>query len=511
VKKTRDIKMKKKVGIIGAGIAGLASAVRMAVRGYDVHVFEANSYPGGKLSEIEIGNYRFDAGPSLFTMPEYFEDLFALAGKKFSDYCPYQRLDPITHYFYEDGTRYKTFADVNKTAEEMADKLGADKNAIVEHLDNSRKLYDLTSNTFLYQSIHHYQNFSFFDLIKISANLNTLNLFSTMHENNSKRFKNAKLVQYFDRFATYNGSNPYEAPGTLNVIPHLEHNIGAYLPKNGMVAISRAVYNLAVELGVQFHFNTKVNEIKVENKNAVGIYYCKTKRINNRHIEISENHFLPFDIIISNMDVAYTYRKLLPNQKHPEKTLAQPRALSAMVFYLGIKKEFPELGVHNIFFSKDYKQEFDTFFKKQNLAEDLTIYINITSKYVKEDAPQGCENWFVMINTPPHTGQDWDAMIANARKNILAKLSRILQQDIESLIEVEDILEPRIIETRNLSWQGSLYGNSSNNKFAAFLRHANFSSQIKGLYFCGGSVHPGGGIPLSVLSAKIVDDLIPKK
>ena len=113
-----------------------------------------------------------------------------------------------------------------------------------------------------------------------------------------------------------------------------------------------------------------------------------------------------------------------------------------------------------------------------------------------------------MINTPPHTGQDWDALIVEARKNILAKLSKTLGEDIESLIEVEEVLEPRIIESRNLSWQGSLYGNSSNNKFSAFLRHANFSNNIKGVYFCGGSVHPGGGIPLSVLSAKIVDDLI---
>ncbi len=344
--------------------------------------------------------------------------------------------------------------------------------------------------------------------MKISANLKTLNLFSTMHDINNKKFPQSKLVQYFDRFATYNGSNPYEAPGTLNVIAHLEHNVGAYFPKGGMVSLSRSVYNLAVELGVHFHFNTKVNEIKVENKKVVGLSYCLVERIDNKHIEKSKPEYHPFDYIISNMDVAYTYRKLLPKEKHPDKTLNQPRALSAMVFYLGIKKEFPELGLHNIFFSKEYKNEFDTFFKQQSLAEDLTIYINITSKYEKEDAPKGCENWFVMINTPPHTGQDWDSLIKNARKNIIAKLSRILNEDIESLIEAEDILEPRIIETRNLSWQGSLYGNSSNNKFAAFLRHANFSSKIKGLYFCGGSVHPGGGIPLSVLSAKIVDDLI---
>jgi len=501
--------MKKKVGIIGSGIAGLASAIRMAVRGYEVHVFEANAYAGGKLTELQLGKYRFDAGPSLFTMPQYFEDLFSLAGKKFTDYCPYEKQETITHYFYKDGTRFNTYASVEKSAQEMQEKLGVKKELVIEHLKNSAKIFDLTSETFLHQSIHKYENISAFDLLKIGRNLSTLDLFSTMHDTNAKKLKNEKAIQYFDRFATYNGSNPYEAPGTLNIIPHLEHNIGAFFPKGGMISLSQSCYKLALELGVQFHFNTKVNEIIVEKNKIVGLNYNEVKREDNKHIDISETKFLPFDLVISNMDVAFTYRKLLPKQKHPEKTLNQPRALSAMVFYLGIKKEFPELGLHNIFFSKTYKEEFDAFFKRQTLNDDLTIYINISSKIEKEDAPKGCENWFVMINTPPQIGQDWNTLIANARKNIINKLSEILNCDIESLIEEEDILEPRIIETRNLSYQGSLYGNSSNNKFAAFLRHSNFSSNIKGLYFCGGSVHPGGGIPLSLLSAKIVDDLIP--
>ncbi|MBK9330068.1 MAG: phytoene desaturase [Sphingobacteriales bacterium] len=498
-----------KVGIIGSGIAGLASAIRMAVRGYEVHVFEVNSYPGGKLCEIQVGDYRFDAGPSLFTMPEYFEELFALAGKNFTDYCPYRRLDTITHYFYSDGTKFKTFADVEQSAQEMQEKLGINKEVVIAHLNRSKKIFDLTSDTFLHRSIHTFQNISALDLLRLGTQIGALDLFSTMHETNEKKLKNEKAVQYFDRFATYNGSNPYEAPGTLNIIPHLEHHIGAFFPEGGMVALSRSCWQLAVELGVHFHFNTRVKEIVVEKNKVAGIRYNNVERVNNKHTDISQVEFMPVDLVISNMDVAYTYRQLMPNQKHPEKTLNQPRALSAMVFYLGIKKEFSELGLHNIFFSRNYKEEFDAFFQRQTMNDDLTVYVNISSKYVKSDAPEGCENWFVMVNTPPQNGQDWDSLIAATRKNVLKKLSLTLGEDIESLIEVEDILEPRIIETRNLSWQGSLYGNSSNNKFAAFLRHANFSNTIKGVYFCGGSVHPGGGIPLCVLSAKIVDELIP--
>lgn len=502
------MKHAKKVGIIGSGIAGLASAIRMAVRGHEVHVFEANAYPGGKLTEIQVGAYRYDAGPSLFTMPQYFEDLFALAGKDFKDYCPYQRLDTITHYFYPDGTQFKTYKEVEKSAAEMQEKLGVPKDTFKRHLDRSRKIFELTADTFLHQSIHKVQARTPFELMKMGVNLGVLDMFNTMHETNSKRFHNPKAVQYFDRFATYNGSNPYEAPGTLNIIPHLEHHIGAFFPKGGMISLSRSCYELAKELGVHFHFKARVKEIVVEKGKVAGIKWNPVKYVNHQHVDDGEVQQMPLDWVVSNMDVAYTYRQLMPTQEHPHKTLNQPRALSALVFYWGIKKEFPQLGLHNIFFSKDYQNEFDTFFKQQSLADDLTVYINISSKYEKEDAPPGCENWFVMVNTPPQTGQDWDALIAKTRKNIIAKLSKALDADIESLIEAEEVLDPRIIETRNLSFQGSLYGNSSNNKWAAFLRHANFSSSVKGVYFCGGSVHPGGGIPLCLLSARIVDELI---
>lgn len=186
----------------------------------------------------------------------------------------------------------------------------------------------------------------------------------------------------------------------------------------------------------------------------------------------------------------------------------QERSSSALIFYWGIKKEFPELDLHNIFFARNYQQEFTALFKSQTLHTDPTVYINITSKYCTTDAPKGCENWFVMINVPANIGQDWDRLIAEARASIINKLNRLLNTKIETLIETEDILEPRTIEARTSSYQGSLYGTSSNNKFAAFLRHPNFSREFKNLFFCGGSAHPGGGIPLCLQSGRITAKLI---
>lgn len=260
-----------------------------------------------------------------------------------------------------------------------------------------------------------------------------------------------------------------------------------------MHAITEHLYRLALEGGVRFHFEQPVSEIQVEKGRASAL--------------VVGERTLRYDRIVSNMDVFFTYRRLLPGQKAPERILAQEKSTSALIFYWGIRKEFPELGLHNIFFSEDYREEFDLL-GRGRISDDPTVYVNITQKYESGDAPAGCENWFTMINVPYNSGQDWDALIARSRKNVLDKLSRILGRAIEPLIEEEALLDPRTIESRTNSHLGALYGTSSNDRMAAFLRHANFSSRIEDLYFCGGSVHPGGGIPLCLLSARIVDQLM---
>jgi phytoene dehydrogenase-like protein len=209
------------------------------------------------------------------------------------------------------------------------------------------------------------------------------------------------------------------------------------------------------------------------------------------------------------MDVFPTYKNLLKLTKTPQRTLSQESSSSAVIFYWGINKIFDQLDLHNIFFSVDYEAEFEAIFNQKKTSEDFTVYVNITSKDVPSDAPKGGENWFVMINTPADQGQDWNQIKNELREKTIAKLNRILKVDMDSLIQEEEVLTPPMIEQKTSSHLGALYGSSSNDKMAAFLRHPNFSSEIKNLYFCGGSVHPGGGIPLCLLSAKIATDLIP--
>jgi phytoene desaturase len=484
----------RKAIVIGAGIAGIASAIRLANKGFAVSVLEANAYPGGKLSEFETEGYRFDAGPSLFTLPGLVEELFALSGKNPAEHFAYIRLDEVCRYFWEDGTHFTAPAEVEKLAEAIEENLGEPRENVLAFLRKSAEKYDITERLFLKRSLHKAQTWLNADAFKGYLNLQKLQVFQSMNAANEQNFVQPKTVQLFNRYATYNGSDPYQTPATLNIIPHLEYNIGAFFPVKGMYSITESLVKLAESLGVMFFYNTPVGEICMQNHKVSGI------KLDDRE--------LPAEIVVSNMDIVNTYRKLLVSQPPPEKLLTQPKSSSALIFYWGIQKTFPRLGLHNIFFSEDYKEEFEKLFQEKTIAADPTVYLNITSKHKPDDAPPGCENWFTMLNVPNNAGQDWDKLISQARRSILAKLSRILGEDVENQIVVEQILEPRTIESRTGSWQGALYGNSSNNRYAAFLRHANFSSRIKNLYFVGGSVHPGGGIPLALSSAKIAVNMV---
>ena len=487
---------KKDVAIIGAGIAGIASAIRLRMLGHQVRVFESNKYPGGKLTAFEKNGYRFDMGPSLFTMPQMIEELFELTKKPIDKYFSYQKKENICSYFFEDGTFFLAPGDKEKFIKKATQTFDVSENKLRNYLARSKKKYDLTASLFLEKSLHKKETYLTSDTLKALINISKLDIKESLSSLNEKTFKDQRLVQFYNRFATYNGSSPYKTPGIMSMIPHLEQHYGTYFPKGGMHQITLSLFALAKDIGVEFNLSSPVSKIETQENKITGI------RVNQKLISA--------DIVVSNADVVPTYRRLLTDHHAPEKILSQERSSSALIFYWGVQKEFLKMDLHNIFFSKDYKKEFDYIFNKNLIHEDPTIYINISSKEESGDAPKGCENWFTMINVPNNSGQDWDSMIDKARKNILKKLSRLLDHDIDELIEYESIIDPRDIESRTQSFQGALYGAASNNKFSAFLRHPNFKNSIKNLYFCGGSVHPGGGIPLCLLSGKIVAELIKK-
>lgn len=488
----------KKVIIIGAGVGGMATAIRLKLLGYTVQVFEKNDYPGGKLTHFETNGFRFDAGPSLFTSPQLIEELFTLAKEPIAPYFTYEKLEVACNYFYEDGVNIKAYTNKIAFALELQEKTGEPIQNVYRYLNHASDAYNHIANIFLRYSLHVIETLYKAPIGKALGKLRLVYLFKSLNAYNESAFKSPKLVQLFNRFATYNGSNPYKAPAMLSLIAHLEHNEGAFYPKGGMISITNALYRLAVKLGVEFSFGKSVQQIITKDNRVKGVMVD--------HVQ----HDAP--IVVSNMDVYFTYKSLLHDFTNAAKLKKQERSSSAFIFYWGMNKTFPSLDLHNIFFSADYKKEFNAIFKTGIPFNDPTVYINITNKLEPgKHAPVGKENWFVMVNVPANSGQDWNALEDFYRRAIIHKLNKILGEEIESCIELSEVLSPVTIESRTASYMGSLYGTSSNSKMAAFMRHPNYSKTTSGLYFVGGSVHPGGGIPLCLSSAAIVSNLIQEK
>ena len=487
----------KKAIIIGSGVGGMATAIRLAVQGFDVAVYDKNNLPGGKLSSFEKDGFKFDAGPSLFTQPENIEELFNLAGECITDYFTYSPVEIACKYFYENGKIVNAYTNATMFAQELKEQLGESSEKVLSYLEQSKKVYNNIGTVFLNNSLHKKNTWLNKRIGKALKTLRFTYLFNTLNEYNNKKFSSKEAVQLFNRYATYNGSNPYKAPAMLSLIPHLEQNQGTFYPHGGMINITNALYELAKKKGVQFYFNQPVQRIIEQEGTVKGVV------VNDKNIFA--------EVVVSNADVYFTFKNLLSDNIKANKVLKQERSSSAVIFYWGINQSFSQLELHNIFFSEDYKNEFDNIFNSKSLSEDPTVYINITSKMESNQSPQGKENWFVMVNAPANTGQNWEQLKIKLRSSVLKKLSRILGENIEPLITTEHTLDPLLIEVQTSSYMGSLYGTSSNSKLAAFFRQANFTDSIKGLYFCGGSVHPGGGIPLCLKSAKIVSELVMEK
>lgn len=488
----------KKISVIGSGLGGLSAAIRLAHRGYDITVYEQNPVPGGKAHSLEAGGFRFDTGPSLLTMPFVIEELFSSVNENIQNHLSIKNLDNLCRYFYDDGTILNAFSDKEKFAAEIERKTSERKEHLFRYLSYCAKIYDLTADIFLFNNLYDISTYTNSRALKTLLKIGKIDSFRTMNEANRSFFQDEKIIQLFNRYATYNGSNPYQCPATLNIISHVEYNIGGYYIEGGMHKLTEALYNLAGRKGVNFSFGSKVNKIITEKRSVQGI------QVNGEHVKS--------EIVISNADVFNTYNKLLDDVKtKPAKKFAsiEPSS-SALVYYWGVEINSEKLDVHNILFSSDYKNEFDELFKKKAYPADPTVYIYISSKFSKGDVPKGMENWFVMINAP-YVHEKLHKPGEKLKQTILAKIKKMTGYDIKDKIVTEKIMTPFDIESQTGSYKGSIYGISSNNRKAAFLRQPNRSKEYKGLYFCGGSAHPGGGIPLVILSGKLCSDIIMKE
>ncbi|MCC6613785.1 MAG: phytoene desaturase [Anaerolineae bacterium] len=481
--------------IIGAGIGGLSAAIRLAAAGERVIVLEQNGHVGGKMSELALDGFRWDTGPSVITMRGVFEELFAAAGRKFEDYVTLLPLDPLTRYFYPDGAVLDATSDVAQMMQRIEAIAPGDAAGYRDYLAYAARIHRITGPVFIYDQPPTIRRILRTPLRDMPA----VDPLRTMDDAIRSFVRSPHLRQMLGRFATYVGGNPFASPATLNVIADVELSGGVWYPRGGVYAIARAFERLARELGVDIVTDARVEGIDVEAGRVTGVRLHNGDRI-------------PAEAIIANVDVATVYERLLPRAVVAPARLrrlvrAEP-SCSGFLLLLGIEGEHPGLAHHNIFFSSDYRREFDDIFQRGIPPDEPTVYVSITSKSDPEHAPAGHENWFVMVTAPAYDDRyDWSVNAADYRERVLARLASF-GLDVRGQIRVERLLTPLDLERMTGARRGALYGQSSNDRFSALRRPHNRASDVRGLYFAGGTAHPGGGVPMVTLSGKVAAGMV---
>lgn len=486
--------MSNPIVIIGAGIGGLSAAIRLAAAGRKVIIFEQNEVVGGKMGEVRQAGYRWDSGPSVITMRHVFEDLFSAAGRRLDDYLTLLPVDPLTRYFYPDGTILDASRDLSKMAAQIAALDERDVEGYLAYLAYAARLHRLTGPVFIYNQPPNWRSFT-----RVPPH-HALQIDAWRKMDTATRgfVHSPHLRQLLGRFATYVGASPYQAPATLNVIAHVELTGGVWYPQGGIYSIARGLAALAAELGVEIHTNCPVRRIVTDNRRVKGVLF-------------DDDSFQPAHSVVANVDVATVYQKLLTGSLAGRQVRRLTRfepSCSGFILLLGVNKQHPHLAHHNIFFSGDYPGEFADIFRRGLPPAEPTIYVAITSKTDSTHAPEGSENWFVLVNAPPlGPAFDWAGQAELYREVVLKRLAGF-GLDVRHHIEVERVLTPVDLARLTGAWRGALYGASSNTPWAAFRRPHNRAKDLAGLYFVGGTTHPGGGVPMVALSGKVVADLI---
>lgn len=483
------------VVIIGGGIGGLSTAVRLAAASVPVSVYEKNAEVGGKMGQLLDNGFRWDTGPSVITMRHVLRDLFEQAGRTMEDYLKLVPLEPLTRYFYSDGKTLDVTADWPSMAAQIADLDPRDTEGYLNFLAYASALHRITGPVFIYDRPPTWRSFlrvSPLDILRVRP-------WVTVHGSIRRRVRSPHLRQMLSRFATYVGSNPYEAPSVLDVIADVELSGGVHYPSGGIYQVAAALRALAEDMGVEIHTGTEVTGLVCDGSTIAAV-------------ELEDGSRVQAKAVVANADVATVYANLLQGVPGVAKSLDKLKRMetscSGFVMMLGIDRSFPQLAHHNIFFSRDYRREFDEIFGQGRPPSDPTVYVSITSKSDPSDAPRGCENWFVLVNAPAlNNAFDWTVETQAYRDHVLDVLAGY-GFDVRKSICCEHLITPEDLARRTGAWRGALYGISSNHALNALRRPHNRSSAVRGLFFAGGTTHPGGGVPMVTLSGNVAAGMV---
>ena len=487
--------MNARVVIIGGGVGGLATAIRLRAAGHAVTLVERNDVVGGKLAVYERDGYVFDIGPSLVTLPHVLDDVFRAAGTSLDEQVDLVRLDPQFAYHWRDDDRrgggtLMVHDDNDATADAFEAFSPGAGDQWREFDARGRTIWDIAERTFFAGPMTNPLDLA--RRMRSPRDLLGIDGTRTMWTAARRTFDDPRLHQWVGRYATYSGSSPFHAPATLTCIPHIEARYGCWYPRGGLGALRDAFERVARESGVEIMTGAEVVRI------------CSTPhRVTG--VELADGSYVDAPIVVANTDARHLYTDLFPDAGELRRVKKAGRSTSGFVLCLGVRDTTPGITHHNVWFSGDFEQEFRQLAARQ-LADDPTVYGCVSSVTDPTQAPSddegGGENWFLLVNTPAGIEIDSEAY----RDVVLERLAAH-RVDLRKRLRFAAHLTPADIESRYRSPGGAIYGTSSNGRSAAFARPAN-RGPIDGLYLVGGSSHPGGGLPLVTTSARIVADLI---
>ena len=511
-----------RVAIIGGGVGGLAAAIRLAAAGCGVTVLEKNERVGGKLNRCELPHpgrpgerpFRFDTGPSLLTLPFVFDDLFQAGGTTTADELDLVRLDPISRFIWRDGTTFELRADEAETLSQVAAISPSDVEGWRRFYENGRRVWGLAGELFLMNSpevLMRRGDLSPRDGLKMLSVPFRIGMFGRYGRLVDRHVKHPRLREILNQYATYGGASPTRAPATLGVIPYAEAGFGGWYPRGGMYSIAEALRRVGERLGVVYRTNAAVKRLLIDPP------HNGDKRGTVRGVELADGETVMADATIANSDVVYTYRDLIHadhRRRFPDKKLDRlDPGGSGMVLLLGVEGTYPQLAHHTKFMPSDYRGDLRAMFETGTIPDEPCVYVCATTRTDATQAPDGCENLFVLVSAPPLHGNgkslDWPTGGRAYRDRVVSMLQDDFGlSDLKERIVAEDRWTPRELQSTYNANAGSIYGLGSNSRRSAFLRPPNRDKDVRGLYFAGGATHPGGGLPLVALSGKIAGEMV---
>ncbi|AOH55429.1 diapolycopene oxygenase [Peribacillus muralis] len=491
----------KTVVIIGGGLGGLSAAISMAQSGYKVSLYEKNGHLGGKLNRLEQDGFGFDLGPSILTMPQIFQTLFVKSGRDMADYIPTIRLKNEWRSFFPDDSIIDLYGDLTLMLQENSCLSEKDIEEYKHFLDYARRIYEVTEEGYFDKGLD--STMEIFKQHGLLESFKGFDLFSTMYDAIRKRISNQKLRDMLAYFIKYVGSSPYDAPAVLNMMIYMQHAQGVWYVPGGMHRIAQGMVKLATELGVELYTGKAVKKLirKGPSREIIAA-------------ELNDGSRKTADYFISNMEVIPAYEKLLDEKPKFIKKLEKrfEPSSSGLILHLGVRKTYPQLSHHNFFFSNNLHEQMNKVFRDHELPDDPTIYVVNVNKTDPSQALPGHENIKILPHIPyiqdkPFTQDDYIKL----RERVLTKLEKMGLTDLRQNIVTEDMWTPHDIETMYGSHRGSIYGTVSHRTKNRGFKHGKQSERYDNLYFVGGTVNPGGGMPMVTLSGQQVRDKIVQK